>query len=368
MFRQFCIGASVLLLAGCANHQPTKQAAMGLPGFMNETDTIETQRPALPVTHFIRWSQDDRLEGAVELDYIAGMSQRDYLFEEPNQELFRPMISRALTQSGLRARTGAGARYALQIEFTTLDTDAFGRHFAGRTDAIYRLVDRRTGETVYESTIGSRFIAAYPGLNEDDASFAYDVSAPGVIGATKAFGAFTLYEGGLVELWNNNQKLQDFFGGDSISEVSQAGWNDTYQAYAWVTGISALSGPTLVALGQMNPLNYMSLQLEPRGERPGFTQSRHGNLTERGMGSRSARKRANQLNSHLLAQSLTYFLMDLSEAENVRLTRLVACDDAPSSTDEIIEAIRKREQIITDDCTQYTTSPHYRGVGITQYE
>ena len=189
-----------------------------------------------------------------------------------------------------------------------------------------------------------------------------------VIGATKAFGAFTLYEGGLVELWNNNQKLQDFFGGDSISEVSQAGWNDTYQAYAWVTGISALSGPTLVALGQMNPLNYMSLQLEPRGERPGFTQSRHGNLTERGMGSRSARKRANQLNSHLLAQSLTYFLMDLSEAENVRLTRLVACDDAPSSTDEIIEAIRKREQIITDDCTQYTTSPHYRGVGITQYE
>ena len=341
---------------------------MNLPGFMNEADTIEQQRPGLPVTHFIRWDRDDRLESAVELDYISGMSQRDYLFQEPNQDLFRPMISRALAQSGLQARTAAGARYALQIEFETLDTDAFGRHFAGKTDAIYRLVDRRTGEAVYENKIGSRFIAAYPGLNEGDASFAYDVSSPGVIAATTGFGAFTLYEGGLVELWNNNRKLQDFFGGDPISEVSQSGWNDTYQAYAWVTAISAVSGPTLVALGQMNPLNYMTMQLVPTPESPTFTDARKGNLSERGMGSRRARDRANQLNSHLLAQSLTYFLLDLAESEQVRLTRLVACDDAPSTTEEIVEAIRNREQVITDDCTQYQNRPYHRGVAITQYQ
>jgi hypothetical protein len=368
MLRHVFLGAAALALSGCANHQPSKDGAMNLPGFMNRHDTIEMQRPTLPVTDFIKWYPEDRLRYGLELDYISGMSQRDYLFEEPNQELFRPMVARALKQAGLQARTAAGARYALQIEFTDLDTDAFGRNFAGKTDAIYRIVDRRTHAVVYENSIGSRFVAAYPGLNERDASLAYDVSAPGVIGAAQAFGAFTLYEGGLVELWNNNAKLQDFFGGDAIDEVSQAGWNDAYQSYTWVTGVAALSGPALVLLGQMNPLNYASLQLEPRGEHAGFTKARRGNLAETGMGARSARKRANQLNSHLLAQSLTVFLLDLAQKEDVRLTRLVACNDAPASTEDIIEAVRQRARVVSDDCRLYGTPDTSRGVGITAYQ
>ena len=368
MFKRIITSLPLLLLMACANHQPTKAAMMSMPGFMNKEDTIEQQRPPLPKTHFIRWENGDRLQDSVVLDYVSGMSQRDYLFEEPNQELYRPMLLRALAKSGLQARTPASARYALQIEFLKLDTDAFGRHFAGRTDAIYRIVDRQTGQAVYESEIGSRFIAAYPGLNEQDASFAYDVSAPGVISATQAFGAFALYEGGLVEVWNNNQKLQNFFGGEPIAEVSQAGWNDTYQAYAWVTGLSAISGPTLVGLGQLNPLNYISMQLEPRREQADLLPARRGELSERAMGSRSARKRANQLNSHLLAQSITYFLMDLAEAEDKKLLRMVSCKDVGSSTEDIIAAIRNREQVISDDCTQYMKGWRSLGVGITQYQ
>ncbi|MEZ5985816.1 MAG: hypothetical protein R3B94_07680 [Hyphomonas sp.] len=367
MLKVVLASASIICLTACANHQPTKQSAMNAPGFMNQEDTINYRRASLPVSHYVSWSAEDRLQYAVELDYIAGMSQRDYLFEEPNQELFRPMVGALLAQSGLQAKSAAGARYALQIEFIDLDTDSFGRNFAGKTDAIYRLVDRYTGETVYENKIGSRFIAKYPGLNEDDASFAYDVSAGGVIGATKAFGAFTLYEGGIVELWNNNSKLQDFFGGDAIDEVSQGGWNDAYQSYAWVTGISALSGPALVLLGQLNPLNYVSMQLETRGEVQRSAIVRNGNLAESGIGSRSARKRAQQLNTHLLAQSLTYFMLDLAEQEDVRFKKLMSCKTGPSSAVEIVEAVRQGVEIVTDDCALYEEKAP-RGVPITAYK
>ena len=367
MLKAVLAGVSLVCLAACANHQPTKQAAMNTPGFMSQEDTINFRRARLPVSHYVRWSGEDRLQYAVELDYISGMSQRDYLFEEPNQELFRPMVSALLAQSGLQAKSAAGARYALQIEFKDLDSDSFGRNFVGKTDAVYRLVDRYTGETVYENTIGSRFIAMYPGLNEDDASFAYDVSAPGVIGATQAFGAFTLYEGGIVELWNNNSKIQDFFGGDAIEEVSQGGWNDAYQSYAWVTGLSALSGPALVLLGQLNPLNYVSIQLEPRGEVQRAAIVRNGNLAESGFGSRSARKRAQQLNTHLLAQSLTYFMLDLAAQEDIRFKKLLSCKSGPSSADEIIQAVREGVEIVTDNCALYEQDTS-RGVPITTYK
>ena len=376
--KRLVLAAALISLGACANHAPTKQGIMGLPGFMNETQTIERQRPALPVTHYIRWSSSDRLMHGLELDYISGMSQRDYLFEEPNQQLFKPMVRDALESSRLEAKTAAGARYALQIEFHELKSDAFGRHFAGTTSATYRVVDRRTGQPVYENLIRSNFLAEYPGLNEDDASFAYNVSAPGVIASTAAFGAFTLYEGGLVEVWNNNRKLQNFFGGSSIDEVSQAEWNDIYQGYVWTAGVSALSGPALVLFGQMNPLNYVSLQTDPANYLPlglssaderqkAAAATRHGNLSTVGEGSRNARTRAQQLNTHILAQSLTYFLLDLAESEDVRLTQLVSCKSDEYTADAMIEAVRMRSQIITDNCMDYVKKDQRRGVPITAY-
>lgn len=376
------LGAALICLAGCANHQPAKNLAMSTPGFMNQDQTTARQRPNLPITHFIRWNEGDRLQYGLELDYIEGMSQRDYLFEEPNQGLFRPMIAAALKSAGLQAQTDAEARYALQIEFHDLDTAVFGRHFAGKTNATYRIVDRRSGDPVYESNVRSNFIAEYPGLNEDDASFAYNVSAPGVIAATAAFGTFSVYEAGLVELWNNNEKLRNFFGGDTISEVSQGDWNDTYQAYAWVTGVSAISGPALVGLGQLNPLNYVSLQTDPLNYLPlSFSNldekqvatrtARFGNLSESGEGSRNAKTRAKQLNTHILAQSLTRFLLDLAQSEDVSLTQLVACKDSEMSSKALIEAVRSRTKLITDDCRGYENRAQQdirKGVPITAYK
>lgn len=362
-------GAAILCLAACANSPGVKNAAMSTPGFMNKTQTIERQRPVLPVTHYVRWHQGDRLMNGLELDYIGGMSQRDYLFEEPTQQLFRPMVRDALSSSGLGARTAAEARYALQIEFHEIDSATFGRHLAGKTNATYRIVDRRNGAAIYENQIRSNFIAEYPGLNEEDASFAYDVSAPGVIAATRAFAAFSIYEAGLVEVWNHNQKLRDFFGGNTIAEISQADWNNTYQAYAWVTGISAISGPALVVLGQLNPANYVALQTLPRGEYPiAAKAARQGNLSMVGQGERNARTRAQQLSTHLLAQSFTYFLLDLANSENVNLTRLVACDASAASADELVDAVRSRTRIVSDNCIPYTRLDYNRGVAITAYQ
>lgn len=369
MRRSTILGASLIFLAACANHQPSKNVAMSAPGFMSKSQTIERQRPVLPVTHYVRWNKGDRLLHGIELDYISGMSQRDYLFEEPNQGLFRPMLGEALVASGLAARTKPEARYALQVEFSDIDTAAFGRHFAGKTEATYRIIDRQTNGVVYQNVIRSSFIAEYPGLNEDDASSAYDISSPGVIGATKAMTAFSVYEGGLVEVWNNNSKLQDFFGGEPVSEVSQSDWNNAYQAYAWVTGVSAISGPALTLLGQLNPANYVSLQLIGTGESPRIADAaRYGSLSKTGQGDRNARKRAQQLNTHILAQSLTYFLLDLSEAEGVPLTRLVACKDADLDAAALIEAVQQRARIITDECSQYQNRDRNRGVGITSYK
>lgn len=377
MKRTMFAAVALIGLGGCANHAPTKNAIMNMPGFMTKEQTLERQRPTLPVTHYVRWHEEDRLMHGVELDYIGGMSQRDYLFEEPNQALFRPMVSDALKSSRLQARTAAGARYALQIEFHELKSDAFGRHFAGRTNATYRLVDRRSGLPVYENTIRSSFLAEYPGLNEKDASFAYNVSAPGVIASTAAFGAFSLYEGGLVEVWNNNRKLRNFFDGDTVDELSQAEWNDVYQGYVWTAGVSALSGPALVLLGQLNPLNYVSFQAEPsnylplgkRIENPRAADvARHGNLSKVGQGSRNARTRAKQLNTHILAQSLTYFMLDLAESENLVLTQLVSCRDANHTAEELVRAVQLRTRVVTDDCAQYLKPDYNQGVPITAYQ
>lgn len=243
---------------------------------------------------------------------------------------------------------------------------ATSRERRGRTTG---LVDRHTNLVVYENTIGSNFVAKYPGINERDASLAYDISAPGVIGATRVFGAGAIYEGGFVELWNNNERVRDFFGGDSIEEASQGTWNDAYQSYLWVTGISAIAGPTVVVLEQINPLNYATLQLDPfRGETARGTQARNGALSTSGFGSRRAQTRAEQLDTHLLAQSVTLFLMDLARAEDVSLTRLVACNASDASAKDLVEAVRMREKIVTDDCTLYNKRDDNRGFGISTYQ
>ena len=371
-------------LAACANHTPTKNAAMSTPFFMGAEDTIEIQRPANPATHFVKWEQGDRLYGGIVVDFIGGMSQRDYLFKEPNKRLFVPMLEYALQASNLKAggtrRRAPGpfpepwlrekpsieARYALQIRFREIDVAKLGADFAGKTRANYTLVDRSTGEIVYSRDIGSNFLAIYPELNEYEVSRAYNISAPGVLASTYAFAKFAIGDGVVGEAISQNSWLSDFFG--DYDEASQATWNDAYQGYAWATGISALSGPLVIALEQMDPRNYLNINLWRDDEPDIGAQVRNGPLSTTGFGSRNGLERARQLNAQLLSQSITLFLIDLSRSEGVPLTQLVPCNKLDNSTEAIMASASPDMRIITDDCMKYVGRKDRPGVAITSWK
>ncbi|MEM9054496.1 MAG: hypothetical protein AAGB16_04145 [Pseudomonadota bacterium] len=339
---------------------------MSMPIFMSEEVTIERQRPNMPNTIALNWGSSDRLHDAITIDYISGMSQRAYLFEEPNQAVFKPMLYWALDRADLRAQTNLAARYALQIEFSELDSDFFGADLAGKSTAIYRLVDRRSGEKIYENEISSNFVALYPRLNEDDASLAYDISSKPFFAAQAAFAGYALSEGVIVEAINNNDDLTDFFDG-KIVEASQAAWDDVYQAYFWASGLSLIAGPTTVAARQLNPMNYLSLKFDDRILARDQAQTRFGALSKMGLSDRNGAERARQVNAQILAQSITLFLIDLSRQENVGFTHILPCNRSAEVEAEWQALMLSGKKVITDDCTAYDHEDDQQGFGIASW-
>lgn len=355
-----------MALSACANHAPTKKFFMGTPIFMGEADTLEVQRPANPATHFVKWERGDRLHGGVIVDFVSGMSQRDYLFKEPNQRLFRPMLDYALSASNLKAESPIAARYALQIRFDELDVAKFGVDFAGKTLANYTLVDRMSGEVIYSKDVGSNFLAIFPEFNEGDVSRAYDISAPGVIKATQDMALFAIGDGLVGEAISQNSWLSDFFG--DYDEASQATWNDTYQAYFWISGISAISGPLIVAVEQLFPTKYFNINLWRDDEPNRGAQVRNGPLSTRGFASRNGLERARQLNAQLLSQSITLFLIDLSRSEGVPLTQIIPCNQLDNSPEAILASANPQLRFQTDDCMKYVSKNDRRGVAIPSWK
>ncbi len=297
---------------------------MATPFVMQQSEHVAMQRPNLPMSESIAWTPNDRLYNSVVIDYVEGMSQRSYLFSKPNQSVYRPMLEVALARAGLLAHTPAEARYALQVTFDELKANDIGLDFAGQSRATYRIVNRRTGEEVFKSSVEARFLAVYPRLNETDFSLAYDISKPGVVGAAKAYGAFAVAEGGLVELVNNNDNLTDFFDGP-IDEATQATWTDVQQAYVWTTGVSLLAGPLVVLLDQIDPTNYIAFASDNEMMDAGVTGARQGYLSPQGFGSRDGGERARQASTKMLGQSITKFMLDLGKSEEVRFKAILPC-------------------------------------------
>ena len=362
----FAVSFAIVSLAACANTQSVKSATMGSPIFMSEDVTIERQRPSMPNTVELNWDGSDRLYGAVTIDYISGMSQRAYLFEEPNQTVFRPMLTWALSRADLQAPTNLAARYGLQIEFSELDSDFLGADLAGKTTATYRLVDRKLGTTVYENEISSNYVALNPRLNEDDASMEYDISSRAFAATQSAFLNYAVSEGLVVEAINNNEGLTDFFDGP-ITEASQATWDDVYQTYFWASGISIVAGPTVVLARQLNPMNYLSLKFNDRVFAKDQAQTRFGALSQSGLSDRNGAERARQVNAQILAQSITLFLMDLSAKEGVEVTHILPCDGSSKTTEEWHTLLMAGKSVRSDDCTKYDHDPDASGFGMASW-
>lgn len=360
-------GAAACLLSSCAGTPLSKEGFMETPIGMSHENTILAQRPVYPNSHEIAWDLNDRLYRSVTLDYISGLSQRSYFFAEPNQSVYRPMLNWSLKRAGLQAPTLTAARYGLQVEFTEVDTQVFGTSLAGRSTAIYRLVDRSSGQIVYEDVVQSNFLAIQPGLNEDDANTAYSISKPPLLATQIAFGVFAVGDGVIVETINNVRDLRQFFDGP-IDEATQATWNDAYQSYLWGTGLSTLSGPLLVGLAQLNPFNYVALG-DYRGTGPDapVKGAVRGPLSERGIASRSGKERGKQLNQQMLAQSVTKFLIRLAVEEDVQFTLLIPCMRSEAMMEVRHQIVMSGHRYRTDDCSAYVKHGTSKGFGFNNW-
>ena len=197
-------------------------------------------------------------------------------------------------------------------------------------------------------------------------SRAYDISASGVLASAALFAKFAIADGLVGEAISQNSWLSDFFG--DYDEASQATWNDAYQSYVWATGISAISGPLIVGVKQILPTNYFNINLWRDDEPSRGATVRNGPQSKRGFGSRNGLERARQLNAQLLSQSITYFLIDLSRSEGVRLTQIIPCNQLDNSPEAIMASANPQLRFQTDDCMKYVGRKDRSGVKITSWD
>lgn len=240
------------------------------------------------------------------LDYVSGMSQYSFFFAEANRNQFAPMLTTALDRSGMLAETPAAARYGLQVEFIDLQGSYFGADFDSRSRAIYRIVNRRTGQVVSEQTVDAGFMARYVGLTEEDAAGAYwltmGVAAAGIINAASASDSLN-------------------FAGASDQTVA---WRQAYQSTLWSTLFTpwtALNPNNFIAGG-----DFFGQREVPR------PHVLNGDLSTEGYGARDGRVRGIQADKQMMRQSIAKFVMGLADEQSIPLVVVLPCG---SYNDEI---------------------------------
>jgi hypothetical protein len=327
--------------------------AVLLSGCMTLDQDREVQRPELPRNNALAWTSENRLYRSVVLDYVTGMSQHSYLFGKANQSSFRPLLDHALeaTDLGAPANAPAAGRYALQIEFKELEGSAVGTDFKSRSVAVYRIVDRSSNATVYQQEVSAAFDSKFPGLNEDDAATAAELSGNSLALTLSATAGYAI-------------------GEHFRSDIN--GWGVTYPNYwknfYYANAAAALFGPAVVTANFVLPTNYIALPNfngdAPSDSVPG---ARRGELSEEGMGARSGFDRARQADFMMMRQSLTKFVIGLGDAEHVQITTIMPCLDNDEvrriETDLTIHGRRWR----TDDCTPYMGRVDPTGRTFTSY-
>lgn len=264
-------------------------AMVATAGCASQATRIALQRPDLPTGQAFLIPEHHALRNAVTVDYISGMSQHSFWFAEANQNRFRPILQEALTRSGLAAPTPAAARYGLQIEFVDLQGSFFGADFDSRSRAVYRIVERRTGRTVFERVVDAGFMARYVGLVEEDAVAAYWL--------TRTVGAVGVAHG--------------------LVEDNSRAWRQAYQATLWST--------LFVPLAFIWPGNYIA-----PGDFFGNTAAPrarvlNGDLSTEGYGARDGFTRGIQADTQMMRQSIAKFFIAFSEDHRIPMTVVLPC-------------------------------------------
>jgi hypothetical protein len=143
-------------------------ALLAAAGCASRNDLRALQAPA-PLPHgMIRFDSAEQYRDAVALEWIGGMSQRSYIFAEPNQRMFRPILEDALEDAGLRAQSNVRARYGLRVDVSDADGPSIGADYNSEFVATYVVVDREQGREVWRREIRTPGAGRFLALNEAD--------------------------------------------------------------------------------------------------------------------------------------------------------------------------------------------------------
>ncbi|MBI1186968.1 MAG: hypothetical protein GC206_06480 [Alphaproteobacteria bacterium] len=314
----------------------------------------QLQAPPRAAQALILFPDHHELRGAVALDWIDGVSQHSYVLAEPNQSVMRPLIERALSASGLKARTPVRARYGLQVTVDNARGPGVGTDMHAALGATYVIVERATGREVFRHRTATAGRAAFLKPNEDDLRRGTQrslmliraVNHAGVpLAAFDLFWDFDPTVVGQSDLWDGHQG--QWWDPIDYNEWSQGDWNEFWEIYRYATLASLVIGPLSVGAEIVNPLNFTPFASDSaaararRGDAGGIAQARR---------ERDGRDRAARAINRAAAANVTAFLVALSAAEDVAPVPLLPCWGSPA-----VEAFKAALQaqgrtFRTDDC------------------
>jgi hypothetical protein len=340
-------------------------AALLLSGCMTLDQDRAIQRPLLPESSAVVWSPANRLYRGVTLDYITGMDRRSYLFGSANQSAFRPLLEGALAETDLLAPTALAARYGLQVEFKQLDGTALGRDFTATSVAVYRIVDRTNGQVMFQSEVPAAFNAQFRSLNEDDAALAYRWS---VNPETAAWGLIWPEGPGRAPSEPLNLGTAAVTTAAIGRSMSAAELHDTWRALRYRSIYMAVVGPALVAYNIVDPFNYYAgPNFYGAPPQTPVLGARQGELSTQGVGARNGSERRRQADFMMMGQSLTKFVIALSDSERVPVTTIVPCLDTPQIQAIKLDLLQRGLPYRTDDCMAYQRRNDPNGRIFTPY-
>jgi hypothetical protein len=317
---------------------------LALAACAGRADLRAAQTPPLAPAAVVLAPYEHRMRDAVVLDWIGGVSQQSYLMAEPSQAVIRPALQRALDQTGLAAGTATRARFGLRVLVQRAVGPDPGLDAKARLVATYTLVERATGETVFETTVDSAGVAPFLGLNESDLRTALGRSEALLKIVNPVAAAFALtdlaYDVDLTSWGGGQLGESDLYR--SYDEWTQGDWNEFWEIYRYSVLGAAAAGPLLTAAEFANPLNYL-----PRAS-DGARQRAEAGAIENF--SRSGAARAALANERAAAASIAAFLVDLSRAERIPVLPILPCHGGADIQAAKRALMARGEAFTTDDC------------------
>jgi len=132
-------------------------------------ETMRALQAPQPLPRGVITFQDTHpLRDAVAIEWIGGMSRHSYIFAEPNQNVFRPVLQAALENSALAAGTNVRARYWLRVDVAEAHGPSVGGHFQSEMVANYVVMDRAAGSELWRREIRSPGAGQFLSYNEED--------------------------------------------------------------------------------------------------------------------------------------------------------------------------------------------------------